>query len=71
MIFRREDTLWSVESVVTERSDKGIYEWERVTAVYSGFGPLPTSQSPRTFFYNKRQVKDFSGNPLPTPRYIN
>jgi hypothetical protein len=71
VIFRHDGTLWFAEEVVTDGSDQGIYQWEKVTAIYSGFGPPPAHpKDRRTFFYNKRQVKDFHGNPLETPRYI-
>ncbi len=70
--FTKYNTLWTAEKVTTENSDKGIYQWEKVTAVWSGVGPRPAyANEPRTFFFNKRQVKDFSGNPLEAPRYIN
>lgn len=70
--FMRYDTIWLAVDCVTEHSDQGFYEWEKVTAIWSGQGPMPTyAKEPRTFISRRRQVKDFNGNPLEHPRYIN
>jgi hypothetical protein len=68
--FRREGILWTAESVTEESSDDGTYVWTKVIARQSVFDGGLYNKHPRMFIFGKRQMKDFSGNPLPEPRYI-
>jgi hypothetical protein len=64
------DTIWTTDKVETQYSDKGFYAWDVISQVWSGFGCEPFPKT-RKVLANKRQLKEFNGKTLPTPRFIN